>query len=179
MKTRVYQSPGGLTLTYHCDRAALARLCQRVLGKTILFTDNHAWKDEEIILGYRGQSQAEEAFRTMKNPHFISIRPMYHWTDPLIRVHAFYCVPALTITSLLVREVQAQGLSISPARLFELLNRMEEVALIWPRPPGRPSPLRSSQPRDTITLSEMTTEQHQIFEALNLRRLAPGLSPSV
>jgi transposase len=175
MKTHIHERRGILTLTYRCDRAALARLSQRVLGKTILFTDNDNWTDEEIILAYRGQSEVEDAFRTMKNPHFISIRPMYHWTDPMIRVHAFYCVLALTIASLLVRVLHAKGIDISIARLFSLLNRIDEVALIWPRRPGRPSASNSPQPRDTIKLSEMSTEQRQIFDALNLRRLAPKL----
>jgi hypothetical protein len=36
----------------------------------------------------------------MKNPHFLGWSPMFHWTDSKIRVHAFYCVSALTLTSL-------------------------------------------------------------------------------
>ena len=175
IKTDVHDKRGVVTLTYRCDRAAFARLSQRVLGKTILFTDNDNWTDEEIVLAYRGQSEVEDAFRTMKNPHFISIRPMYHWTDPMIHVHAFYCVLALTIASLLVRELHAKGINISIARLFDLLNRIDEVALIWPRRPGRPSASSPPQPRDTMKLSEMSTEQRQIFDAMNLRRLAPKL----
>jgi transposase len=174
IQTDVRDKRGAVTLTYRCDRAAFARLSRRVLGKTILFTDNDDWTDEEIVLAYRGQSEVEDAFRTMKNPHFISIRPMFHWTDPMIRVHAFYCVLALTIASLLVRELHAQDIDISTARLFGLLNRIDEVALIWPRSPGRPSATRPP-PRDTMKLSEMSVEQRQIFDALNLRRLAPAL----
>lgn len=173
IRTHVHDHRGVVTLTYRCDRAALARLSQRVLGKTILFTDNDNWNDEEIILAYRGQSEVEDAFRTMKNPHFISIRPMYHWTDPMIRVHAFYCVLALTVASLLVRELHAKGIEISIARLFDLLNRIDEVALIWPRGPGRPSAAGPPQPRDTIKLSDMSTEQRQLLDALDLRRFAP------
>jgi len=173
IRTQVHDHRGVVTLSYRCDQAALARLSQRVLGKTILFTDNDDWNDEEIVLAYRGQSEAEDAFRTMKNPHFISIRPMYHWTDPMIRVHAFYCVLALTISSLLVRELHAKGMDISIARLFYLLNRIDEVALIWPRRPGRPSATSPSHPRDMIKLSEMSAQPRQIFDALALGRFAP------
>ena len=140
-----------------------------VLGKTILFTDNNAWTDDEIVLAYRGRSHVEDAFRTMKNPHFISIRPMDHWTDSMIRVPVFYCVLALTISSLLVRQLHQKGIDVSIPRLFGLLNKIDEVALVWPRGPGRPS----HQHRDSIQLSEILPEQEPIFEALELARLAP------
>lgn len=171
--TRVGEQRGVPSLSYRCDQTALNRLGRRVLGKTILFTDNDKWSDEEIVFGYRGQSEVEDAFRTMKDPHCISIRPMYHWTDPMIRVQAFYCVLALAISALLVRELHQRGIDISVARLFRLLNGIDEVALIWPRRPGRPSAADSAQPRDTLKLSDMSVEQQQIFKALNLCRHAP------
>ena len=175
IKTRVHDRDGVITLTYRCDRAALERLSRRVLGKTILFSDQDAWADHDIVLAYRGQSHIEDAFRTMKNPHFITLRPMHHWTNPMIRVHAFYCVLALTIASLLARELHHKGIDISIPRLLERLNRIDEVALIWPRRPGRPSPNSPQQPRDTLTLSDMTPEQQRIFDALDLKRYAPNL----
>ena len=96
---------------------------------------------------------------------------MYHWTDAMIRVHVFYCVLALTITSLLQRELHQKGIAISVPRLFHLLNDIREVALIWPRLPGRPSGV--GQKRDTFKLSRMSLEQTQIFDALGLSRFAP------
>lgn len=161
------------TLRYRFDPVALRRLERQVLGKTILFTDQNQWTEEEIILAYRGQSHVEEAFRTMKDPHFITLRPMYHWTDAMIRVHVFYCVLALTIASLLVRELHRKGIEISIPRLFTLLNEIYEVALIWPRRPGRPSAAAARQQRDTFQLSDMLPEQKEIFEALNLSPFAP------
>ena len=174
IKTRIHKRNGVITLRYRCDRAALDRLSNRVLGKSILFTDNDAWTDHETVLAYRGQSHIEQAFRTMKNPHFITLRPMYHWTNPMIRVHAFYCVLALTIASLLVRELHHKGIDISIPRLFDRLNRIDEVALIWPRRPGRPSPKSPQQPRDTLTISQMSPEQKRLFDALNLKQYAPA-----
>ena len=59
------------------------------LGKTILFTDNADWTNEEIVLGYCAQHLSSiAAFRDMKNPHFLGWLPMFHWTDSRIRVHA-------------------------------------------------------------------------------------------
>jgi transposase len=170
-RTEVGEDHGHPTLHYHFDTAALQRLQREVFGKTLLFTDQESWNDSEIILAYRGQSHVEDAFRTMKNPHFISLRPMYHWTDAMIRVHVFYCVLALTIASLLRRELHQKGIEISILRLFELLNGIREVALIWPRPPGRPS--AAGEKRDSFKLSRMSAEQKDIFDALDLGRFAP------
>ena len=72
-------------------------------------------------------------------PRQSTIRPMYHWTDSMIRVHVFYCVLALTIASLLVRQLHLKGIDVSIPHLFGLLNQIHELALIWPRGPGRQS----------------------------------------
>jgi len=173
IKIQIHDEKGVVTLTYRCDRAALEKLSHRVLGKTILFTDNDEWTDDEIVLAYRGQSHIEEAFRTMKNPHCISLRPMYHWTNPMIHIHAFYCVLALTVASLLVRELHHKGIEISIPRLFNQLNKIYEIALIWPRRPGRPSAKSPQQPRDTLKLSDRTPEQQQLLDALDLSRYLP------
>lgn len=151
-------------LSYHTDTAALARLTRTHLGKTLLFTDNSDWSNEEIVLGYRSQDHIESAFRDMKNPHFLGWSPMHHWTDSKIRVHAFYCVLALTLTSLLQRTLHQHGVDLSLSRMMELLGGIEEVLLIYPRQPGQ------KQPRTATCLSERDTEQEQLFEVLNLGR---------
>lgn len=92
LKAEVCAVRQGLELTYSTDQAALDRLCRIQLGKTILFTDNASWPEEDIVLAYRSQYHIENAFRQMKNPHVLGWSPMYHWTDSKIQVHAFYCV---------------------------------------------------------------------------------------
>ena len=158
-------TPGPVpTLTYRTDTSALARLVRTHLGKTILFTDNADWTNEEIVLGYRAQHHIESAFRDMKNPHFLGWSPMFHWTDSKIRVHAFYCVLALTLTSLLQRTLHQHGLDLSLTRLMESLGAMHEVLVIYPRQPGQ------KQPRTATCLSERDAEQEKIFQALDLGR---------
>jgi transposase len=161
-------SPGSIpALSYRTDTAALARLMRTHLGKTILFTDNADWTTEEIVLGYRAQDRIESAFRDMKNPHFLGWSPMFHWTDSKIRVHAFYCVLALTLTSLLQRRLHQQGLDLSLNRMMELLGGVEEVLLIYPpRTDG-------TLPRTATCLSERDPEQEQLLQALELARYQP------
>jgi transposase len=153
-------------LSYHTDTTAFSRLMKVQLGKTILFTDNEAWTDEEIILGYRAQHHIESAFRDMKNPHFLGWSPMFHWTDSKIRVHAFSCVLALTLTSLLQRELHGHGIDLSLASMMEQLAAIKEILLVYPKQPG-PNP-----PKTATCLAALDEEQSNIYSALNLARYA-------
>jgi transposase len=162
---RVAVTEGGVPgLSYRTDTAALCRLVGTQLGKTLLFTDNDDWSDEEIVLGYRAQHHIEGAFREMKNPHFLGWSPMFHWTDSKIQVHAFYCVLALLLTSLLQRGLHAKGLDLSVPRLMELLGAIQEVLVIYPRKPGQ------HDPRTATCLSRLDEEQQRLYDALSLDR---------
>jgi transposase len=152
------------TLSFTTDAAALARLLSKQLGKTILFTDNADWTDAEIVLGYRSQSQIEDAFRQMKHPHYLGWQPMFHWTDSKIRVHAFTCVLALTLSSLLQRTLSQKGLDLSLPRIFDLLGGIRETLVIYPKKPGQ------RHPSTARALSTLSAEQEQLVNALDLRR---------
>jgi hypothetical protein len=166
---RAEVTPGAIpTLSYRTDTAALARLMRTHLGKTILFTDNADWSSEEIVLGYRAQDRIESAFRDMKNPHFLAWSPMFHWTDSKIRVHAFYCVLALTLTSLLQRTLHQHGHDLSLSRMMQLLGDVHEVLVIYPRRPGE------KRPRTATCLSERSAEQDQLMQVLGLERYQPA-----
>ena len=153
-----------LNLSFRTNTQALAHLVQTQLGKTILFTDNESWTNEEIVLGYRSQSQIENAFRDMKNPHFLGWSPMFHWTDSKIRVHAFYCVLALMLSSLLQRTLHQQGIDLSLPRMREVLGGIKEAAVLYPPKTGE------RQPQIAYCLSTLDGEQQRLFDKLNLTR---------
>lgn len=152
------------TLSYRTDAAALGRFVQLHLGKTILFTDNDGWSNEEIVLAYRSQHHIEHAFRDMKNPHYLGWSPMFHWTDSKIRVHAFTCVLALTLTSLLQRALHQKGIDLSMPRMYDLLGGIRETLVIYPRRPGE------KKPRVAAGHSTPSDEQQKLFDALDLKR---------
>ena len=66
------------SLSYRFDKREWQRLQKTLLGKNILFTDNDDWSDAEIVRGYRSQHHVETAFRRMKDPHHICLRPQHH-----------------------------------------------------------------------------------------------------
>jgi transposase len=163
--TEVTSAAGLPQLNYRINRTAWSRLQHTLLGKNILFTDQDSWKDEDIVRAYRGQHHIEEAFKRMKNPHFVSWRPLHHWTDQKIRVHAFYCVLALLLSSLLRRTLANNGIAMSMVKILATLSKVKEVALLYRTPRSRMEPV--------ISLSAVTHQQKRIVNALNLERYLP------
>jgi transposase len=152
-------------LTYRVNTSGIDRLCRTLFGKTLIFTNRDDWSNEDIVLGYRGQYRIERAFRTMKDPHFVTWQPMFHWTDQKIRVHAFYCVLALTLTSLLQRSLHQAGLEISIHEALEQLTAIRELLVLHGR--GK------KKPAATAVLSDMDEGQRSLFDALRLHRYLP------
>ena len=142
------------------------KLDRTLLGKTILFTDRKDWSDEQIVRGYRSQSHVEAAFRRMKDPSCLTFRPTRHWTDQKLRVHAFYCVLALMILSLLRRKLAQAGIKMSIARMVERLAEIRETITIYPSPEGAPA-------RVGVKLSHCDAEQASLMETLGLSKYCP------
>ena len=153
-------------LRYHFNRSHWNHLNRTLLGKTLLFTDRDDWSDAEIVRAYRGQAHVEAAFRTMKDPHWVSFRPMFHWTDQKVRVHAFYCVLALTLAGLLRRALAAKGIHISTAAMFEQLEQIRQVTVIYPA--------QRRAVRTQMVLGEISPLQQQLYDALDLGRHFPA-----
>ena len=157
----VAESPEGVTLTYRVQAPVVAHLCRTLFGKTLLFTDQEQWPDEDIVYAYRGQYRVEDCFRQMKHPHFVTFSPVFHWTDQKIRVHAFYCVLALTMVSLLQRDLAGHGIELSIPEALATLGEIKEVALFYNR--------SAQTPAVQTMLSELDDRQTQLFNALGLQ----------
>jgi transposase len=166
LRIEIQRHRGKLQLHYHTDAQALERLITTTLGRRILFTDNHQWTTEEIILAYRSQHHVEAAFRTMKNPYFVGWEPMYHWTDQKIRVHAFYCVLALTLAGLLHREARRAGLELSFPALCRGLSSICEIINLYAPISGKAGRFRAS-----TTYSELTPTSLRLSEIFRLNEL--------
>jgi len=151
-------------LSYRFDTRAWERLQRTLLGKTLLFTDNDDWNDAEIVRAYRSQHHVEAAFRALKDPQHLSLRPQHHWTDQKIEVHVFYCVLALMLCSLLRRQLHQAGIDRSIVHLLEQLGAVREVALLYP------PAARQRKPVLHTTLSAMSEEQRALYQALDLQR---------
>src|SRR3989475_1609033 len=161
------ESKADLALSWSFDEDALALLKAEELGKRIIFTDRAAWSTKEIVVAYRSQWEAEAAFRQMKDHEHAAFRPIYHWTDQKIRVHALYGVASLMLVNLAWREADRAGMELSPNEVMEALAAIQEVALMYPPAKGQ------GRPRIPTKLTHMDQTQQDLFELFGLDAFAP------
>jgi len=158
-------TPADHRLTWHIDNTTRADLKTEIFGKRVLITDREDWPISEVVAAYRSQSDAEFAFRQMKDPHVVSFSPMRHWTEHNIRVHLFTCVLALQLAHLMRREAKHAGLDMSVRDLLDHLAGIQETVLIYPSTGGRPKARRM--------LTETNPTQDTLIDILNLTQHAP------
>ncbi len=157
--------PRDFRLTWHVDAAARAALEEEIFGKHVLITGHDDWPAAEVIAGYRSQSEAEFAFRQMKDSHVVSFSPMFHWTEHNIRVHVFTCVLALQIAHLMRSKARRAGLDLSVRELLRELAGIGETVLLYKGDRGRPRAHRM--------LTETTPVQDKLARIFSLDRYAP------
>ena len=159
------ETPAELRLSYATDTKARRGLEAELFGKRILFSDKHSAPVATIVADYRSQEAVEADFRQMKDPKVVSFSPMFHWTDHKIRVHAFYCVLALTAARLLVREADRDGIHMSVRELLETLAGIQETVLLYQGDRGRPRARRM--------LTETDPTQRRLYDLFGLATYAP------
>lgn len=141
---------------------------EHYLGKTILFTDNHDWSNERIISAYRSQYHIEHAFRQMKDSTYLGFRPIYHWTDQKIKVHAFYCVLALRLCFLLNRILDKSGINLSVNKMLSTLSEIKQVVTVYPKRG------ESKKDREIFSLTKVGPQDRRIMEVLDIKKYALG-----
>jgi transposase len=157
--------PSDFCLAFGVDAKARKKLEDELFGKRILFTDHDEWPVADVVAAYRSQCTVESDFRQMKDRQVVSFSPMFHWTDQKIRVHTFYCVLALAVARLMVRETKQAGLDMSVRRLLSTLGEIEETVLLYQGERGRPRARRM--------LTEMDPTQQRLYDLFGLDEHAP------
>jgi transposase len=160
------QSPAEMRLTFKIDPDAREALEAEIFGKRILVTDHDDWTIAEVVTAYRSQNDVESGFRQLKDPHVVGFSPMFHWTDPKIRVHVFYCVLALAVAHLMRREAHHAGINLSVRELLTNLGSIEETVLLYPTG-------NKGRPRAQRILTDTDATQKQLFDLFNLETYAP------
>lgn len=120
----VLEKDNNIYLTFAVSEDKRISIQEDQLGKTALFTDRADLTDYEIVSAYRSAWHVESAFRQMKDTDFLTVRPVFHWTDEKIAVHIFICVLAYRLCSLMRKELSMKGIDCS---INQFLRSMEEV----------------------------------------------------
>jgi transposase len=164
--TLVGETPADLRLTWRSKPAARRSLEDELFGKRVLVTDKRREPRAVIVADYRSQEAAEADFRQMKDPHVVSFSPMFHWTDHKIRVHVLYCVLALTVARLMVREAERAGMALGVRELLAALARIQETVLLYQGERGRPRARRM--------LTEISPTGRRLYDLFGLDAYAPA-----
>jgi len=152
---------GKFKLSFSIDHGKLNEL-EKHLGFRILMTDRHDWDNKVIIQTYHGQSHVEQAFKNVKNPYHLTIKPQFHWTDQKIKVHFFICMLGYLLSTLVWRQVkhtcQFKG---TLDTLLSQLNNIRLAALLEESAKGKM--------KATYKLEEMGSEESSFMEALGVK----------
>src|SRR6202790_5520229 len=97
---------GPIRVSVWSDWLEYQRLDKRYFGLRVLITDRAEWTTAQIIEAYRGQSKVGSHFPDFKKPPLLPPRPQFHWADPKLHVHAFICVMAYMLITLLHRRAK-------------------------------------------------------------------------
>ncbi len=159
------ESATDLRLSFQALPEARAALEDELFGKRILFTDHENWSVAQIVCAYRSQEAVEADFRQMKDVKVVSFSPMFHWTESKIRVHVLYCVLALMVARLMVREADHAGMHLSVRELLSTLAGIEETLMLYQGERGRPRARRM--------LTEIDPTQRRLYDLFNLDAYAP------
>ena len=159
--------PADLRLSFRTDDKARAALEEELFGKRILFTDKtpEQASTAQIVAEYRSQESVEGDFRQMKDPKVVSFSPMFHFTESKIRVHVLYCVLALMVARLMVRQADHAGMHLSVRELLDTLAGIEETLMLYQGERGRPRARRM--------LTEIDPTQRRLYDLFGLDAYAP------
>jgi transposase len=160
-------SPAELRLRFRTKQVARAALEEELFGKRILFSnkDIEEASTATIVAEYRSQEAIEGDFRQMKDPKVVSFSPMFHWTEQKIRVHVLYCVLALMVARLMVREANRAGVHMSVRELLATLAGIEETVLLYQGETGRPRAKRM--------LTDIDPSAQALYDLFGLDTYAP------
>ncbi len=176
LKYRIHEVNNTLSFTPFIDAQALQILENSLLGRRILITNRDRWSSQEIILAYRAQTKIEYAFRTLKNPYHLALRPQYHWTDQKIEAHFFLCILAYLLASVAYATAKKKGLYKSNIDNFMDDLRSVRLAAFFTKKNAR-----RGKRRVLYQLEEVPEHLQPVLTALAIsnKNLRPQLSFSV
>jgi transposase len=154
-------------LNFWVDEEQFNFLKNQWLGRRIVITNRHQWTTEEIISAYWGQANVENAFKKMKNPFHLAIRPQYHWTDQKIEVHGFICLLGFLMVMIAYKRAKEKvGFKGSTHTLLEKLSDIRLATFIE-------SPVKKTKGRykANYRLEEMDPDIFELAEAMNVTDL--------
>jgi transposase len=153
---------GRLGLEFSINRDQLKKV-EDHLGVRILMTDRHEWSTTEIIQAFHGQANIELAFKNLKNPYHLTLKPQFHWTDQKIHVHYFMCVLGYLLATLVWQRARQTGqFNGTLDTLLDCLNNIRLTTLIE-------NTAKQGRPKITYQLEDTSDQEDILIDALHIR----------
>lgn len=150
-------------LTYSTNQKKISQL-EDQFGFRIIMTSRHEWESDKIIKTFHGQATVEGAFKNIKNPYHLAIKPGFHWTDQKIKIHYFICVLGYLLSTLIWHKAKKNGFTGTLDNLLDSLNSVrlsQQLELSGER----------GKPKVTYQLEEMSQEQESLLKGLNVHEI--------
>ena len=158
------EEPAGRWLLNFSVNEKLLAKTEENLGIRILITDRHDWSTEEIIAAYHGQAHIERAFKNLKNPYHLTLKPQFHWTDQKIKVHYFMGVLGYLLATLVWYSVRKKmEYKASLDTLLDQLNNIR-LAMVLDKIPGK-----RGKAKVTYQLEKMSPHENDLIDSLEIR----------
>ena len=149
------------TIWHWIDYAALAS-AEDNLGFRIIATSQHSWETRDIVSAYNGQAYIEDAFKQMKAPLHLSVRPQFHWTDQKVCVHNFCVVLAYLLNALIYKMIKdSTDYTGSMSSLLSILDNVRLGSII--RKTGK-----KGRPAVEYSIESMDAESTMVVETLRI-----------
>ena len=100
-------------------------LCGRFVITTSLTTSEAS--AAQVLRYYKSLQSVERRFRVMKD--FLSLRPMFHWTEARVRGHVALCVLAATIEAVMAQDL-VKAKVFDPDLPFQPMTPRRALALL-------------------------------------------------
>ncbi len=127
----IFKKDNHVLLTFSESDQKLQDIIDGQLGKTALFTDRSDMTDYQVISAYRSAWHVETSFKQMKNTDFLTVRPIFHWTDSRIAVHIFICVLAYRLCTILRKDLHEKGIDCNINQFLKSMGAINRVTTFY------------------------------------------------
>jgi transposase len=124
-------------------------------GKTIVFTDMHAWHSKKIAQTYNQKYLVEDDFKLLNDVLLVPVGPINHHTDFNIRAHIFLCITGMIFYRYLAWKCKHLRLSVR-----QLVGELDEIRIAIVQ--------EKSGAKVEMVVEEMGAKQARLFSLLDL-----------
>jgi transposase len=124
-------------------------------GKTIVFTDMHAWHSKKIAQTYNQKYLVEDDFKLLNDVLLVPVGPINHHTDFNIKAHIFLCITGMIFYRYLAWKCKHLRLSVR-----QLVGELDEIRIAIVQ--------EKSGAKVEMVVEEMGAKQARLFSLLDL-----------